>query len=935
MFRMNRATILSGLTLTMAQVAVTAAPVDPPSATAQFRMQHGRVGVLTENGLVTNLHGPAFSHGGTSAASVEAFLEKHVQIFGVTRAALAAPRIQPIMRGKFTAYSFEQQWNGTEVDGAGVTLLVLEEADHPLVLVTARTFVLPDDLGGPVLNAVAAQKIAAQAVPALTGFEPAKLVVYPRSTPPVLAWFFWADSPKGPNYERWGFYVDAVNGTILEKRDGILHEDISGTVTGKATPGTLPDEPDNPPVELPVYGARVFIEDGEEAFVEPDGSYFLPHDGNSRVNVELDLSGRWCRVLNQSPATVALTALLNVRPPGPADFSLNGFPTELDTAQLNAIIHTTLIHDFVKEIIPDFDFIDLPIPTLVNINNICNAFYTLGAPSLNFFTSQSGPQPHCPNTANSTVIYHEYGHFIIDMGSRNPTADYHEGVADAIAGLLVNSECMAPGFGGQDQGCLRNIDEPDFVAPVGHPDPHCSGLAIAGAFWDLRTELIDRLGESEGLALALELMYNQILVGPGEITSEVTITVLTIDDDDADILNGTPNYLPIQRAFSAHGMPGPSLVLLEFAYPEGFPANTSPLIGARFPVDIANGTAGVVLDESDVALHFSTDGESFINVPLGVAETSPDGAGYEAILPAGDCFGTVYWYISAGTQPFGDIVTDPPGAPGSTHVAPVATTAMTILQDDFETDLGWTVEIVPFDDPFKPGGPDLTTGGWERAVPDEIDAGGGGGACDPSPPTLVQPGSGFGGGQGELTFVTGPLGGEGTGAFDVDWGPVRLLSPLLEVPRGVTRFSYARWFYNDDGDDSMIVEVSNDGGESWTTVEVVGGQTGWVEVEHDLSEFVQPTDRIVFRFSTGDDPNNSITEACVDEFQLVTLVCATADADGDGDADWADFAEMQICFTGSDAGPISPGCEVFDFDLDNDVDVIDFMHFINAATGPR
>ncbi len=914
-----------GCFLILAPAIVAAADRDPTAAVASLRRDHPRVGVTIQDGLVTRLYGPAFSQGVTARASAEAFLDRHAAVFGVRRDALAGPQAQSIMRGRFTAFHYDQRWNGVEVDATRVTLLVREETGHPLVLVNASTTVVPDDLTPPVLTAQQSHAVAAHANPAMIHLEPAKLVVHPRSTPPVLAWFYWAESAPGSEYERYGYYVDAVTGAVLERRDGVVNVDIIGSVSGFATPGILPDEPDNPPVELPIHGVHLFSTGIEEAYAGPGGDYVLPHEGESEVTVWLDLSGQWCSVQNQADPLNTLTASVDIVPPGPADFLLNADPTELVTAQLNAMIHTTLIHDFVKSVVPGFNGVDQQLLAFVNVNDNCNASYSFGTPGImRFFTSQPGSEPRCPNTAYAPVIYHEYGHFIIHQAlGFTAFGDYHEGVADAIAALLVNDPCMAPGFFGQDQGCLRNVDEPDFVFPVGHPDPHISGLAVAGAFWDMRTELIQRLGDADGLAVARELMYNQILIGPGAIGPGVTIAVLTLDDDDDDIFNGTPNYVAIHQGFTPHGMPGPELSLLEISYPVDPPQTTSPLVETTVSLEIVNGTAGTTLDLGGVTLHYATDGATFAALPLTPVEVLPEGAAYEAPLPPAECFGVVHWYISAGTQT-GEIITDPPGAPLDTHVAFVATDVQIAIEDDFEIDRGWLVENIPYDDPFEPGEQDLTIGGWERADPVPV--------INPNDnDALTQPGAGFGD-NGTFAFVTGPLDGESVGTYDVDWGPVILHSPALEVTGGGARFSYARWFYTDDGDDILTVEISNDGGQNWTLVESVDGQTGWVKVEHAVSEFVDPIGEIVFRFTTGDAPNDSITEACVDNFRFVSLFCAIADSDGDADVDLIDFGGLQACFTGENGdGP--PQCDVFDFDVDGDVDLIDFGQFLNAAGG--
>ena len=51
------------------------------------------------------------------------------------------------------------------------------------------------------------------------------------------------------------------------------------------------------------------------------------------------------------------------------------------------------------------------------------------------------------------------------------------------------------------------------------------------------------------------------------------------------------------------------------------------------------------------------------------------------------------------------------------------------------------------------------------------------------------------------------------------------------------------------------------------------------------------------------------------------------DADNDHDVDLDDYGEFAECMTGPDAGPPATGCDLFDFDLDNDVDLVDCREF--------
>jgi Peptidase propeptide and YPEB domain len=890
------------------RVVVDRAPVGAPGA-----------------GLARSVYGRTFGNGPDARATCETFLSDYAAMFGVRRADLRFLDAQSIMRGKFTLLRYEQRWINEQagldvpVDGARIALLVREEPGRPLVWAHASTRTVSPTLTPVRISRQQAERTAREdgntASRSDWDVDRPDLVVTLDGDEPTLAWKFWVQSPRGDSFERWEYLIDANTGQVLSKRDGIVHIDITGQVNAMGTPGVLPDQPDNPPMQLPLFGARVATDATNATFVREDGSFTLPFAGAAPTFITVNLDGEWCRVENRSPDTFNLGVQEPVTPGTPVDILLNEDSAALRTSQVNAMIHATRIHNFVKGIIPGFTGIDLQIPTFVNISDDCNAFYTPGFPTINFFTRASGPAPQCPNTAFSTVVYHEYGHFVIDRAQGFAAPDYHEGIADTISQFLVNNPCVGDGFFGMDQGCLRNIDEPDFVFPVGAPQPHINGLAIAGAFWDMRTELMDSLGEEEGLSLARDLLFNQILTGPAFIDPIVTTTVLTLDDDDADIFNGTPNYLAIHSAFSRHGMPGPELALLNFSFTEGVPQFASPLSGARFPIEIATGPAGTPLDPSTALIHIIRDDGTTDTSPLTQVSTTADGVLYEAHLPATDCYDIIRWFVSAEIEA-GDQVTRPEDAPENSFRSTVATEVSVVFSDSFDSDNGWTTETVAAEDPFAPG-VDLTVGGWERVDPTPV--------LNPEDDDAVtQPGSGVE--LGAFAFITGAETGDPTepGVGDVDWGPVRLTSPLLSASTGEASLAYWRWFYNDDGDDSLVVEVSNDGGDTWAVVETVTGKTGWVRVLLTVSDIASPSDTMLFRFSTQDLPNNSITEAGLDAFEFANLFCATADFDGNGAVDLHDFGAFQRCFTGTGDGGVPGGCEVFDFDQNDAIDLIDF-----------
>lgn len=57
------------------------------------------------------------------------------------------------------------------------------------------------------------------------------------------------------------------------------------------------------------------------------------------------------------------------------------------------------------------------------------------------------------------------------------------------------------------------------------------------------------------------------------------------------------------------------------------------------------------------------------------------------------------------------------------------------------------------------------------------------------------------------------------------------------------------------------------------------------------------------------------------------------DCNGDGNVALFDFACFVDCVTGPGGGPVPPECQTFDYDNDDDVDLLDFAAFQNAFTG--
>ena len=321
--------------------------------------------------------------------------------------------------------------------------------------------------------------------------------------------------------------------------------------------------------------------------------------------------------------------------------------------------------------------------------------------------------------------------------------------------------------------------------------------------------------------------------------------------------------------------------------------------GTTVPVEIVAINEDPVSDSGNLLLD---TGGGFIEIPMNEITAN----NYEAVFPAVDCGTQVAFYFTAETT-VGNTATWPANAPLSTFNAISGTGSLVTYTDDFETDQGWTVETTAADGP------------WERAIPIRNTT------CDRGNPGSDADGSG-------MCYVTDNSAAGGCNS-DVDNGSTILTSPVLDASEGETYVSYWRWFSNTQGDgpnqDIFQVEVSDNGGTSWASLEDVGPggvetDGGWFLRDFRISDFVTPNDQFRIRFIASDTDPQSIVEAGVDGVQLIVIQCSVVgDVNGDGIVDVTDFLQL-LADWGPCPIPCPPSCPA-DFDGDCQVGITDFL----------
>lgn len=286
---------------------------------------------------------------------------------------------------------------------------------------------------------------------------------------------------------------------------------------------------------------------------------------------------------------------------------------------------------------------------------------------------------------------------------------------------------------------------------------------------------------------------------------------------------------------------------------------------------------------------------------------------YAVELPAVECGSTLDYFLGAmGDR--GTVVRDPLDAPTNVRSAQ-AIRHEALFEDNFETDLGWELVLE---------GGDETRGAWKRVIP---------------APAKGQAHYDYSADAGSHCYVTGQPTMYPTAIVDVDNGPVRLISPEIALPDLDVEISYGRWFrWSGTGqEDYLTVDFSRNGGDSWTMVEVVASTGAWVTHSFRLSDFPDVEgDQLRIRFSVSDLPDDSLTEAAIDEVHVRAIRCVAVrgDADDNGIIDQFDYARMPGCWVGPAGHFTQAKCDALDFDRNRRVDLVDFQAFQAVFGGP-
>lgn len=297
-------------------------------------------------------------------------------------------------------------------------------------------------------------------------------------------------------------------------------------------------------------------------------------------------------------------------------------------------------------------------------------------------------------------------------------------------------------------------------------EPYQRDGGWANEFETIRLPLIDFTNDGNGLDLSdIALLSLEFGQGGSSVQGRIGLDSVEVTRDE----------------------PAPLPGALRFSLPEGVPEELLPGVATTLRVRLH--ASGESVLAGTLRIEYRTAPGPFSRLPL----IAMGGGLYEATLPASGCADSPEFFVAAVGEESG-VVTLPKAGAEAPFQAQV-TRRSHAFADDFQSDQGWTTEVLG-----------ASAGAWERGTPvdatdwifDPITDSDGSGRC-----YLTQ---------------------NDSGNTDVDDGAVRLISPSLDLSHSdvFLGYDYFLRLTNEDGHDALVVEAES-------------GDGNWIEVRrHDI-----------------------------------------------------------------------------------------------------
>ena len=391
----------------------------------------------------------------------------------------------------------------------------------------------------------------------------------------------------------WVGLVDAHNGSILGFYDDNDYAQAKGGVFPVSNDGALPDGVEVSGYPMPFTNITI---GASTTFASSSGGFTCSPAGS---NATTTLAGQYFKVVDTCGAiskSVTCDNDLDMGASAGTDCTIpagGGGPGNTHASR-TGFYHLNRIAEHGRSWLPGNAWLTSQVTDNVNLNQTCNAYWSPGSGTLNFFKSGGG----CGNTGEiAGVFLHEWGHGL-DQNDGGGSGNPGEAYSDITALMSTHVSCIGRGFfaspptncTGYGNACLNctGIRDQDWDKRANHvpstvsvfipgcssgggpcgKEVHCEGYLAGETLWDLATRDLPASGLDTATAwqLADKLWYKSRNGASGNAYACSTVTPETngcaanawfstlrvADDDDGNLANGTPHAAAIFSAFNRH-----------------------------------------------------------------------------------------------------------------------------------------------------------------------------------------------------------------------------------------------------------------------------------------------------------------------------------------------------------------------------------------------
>ena len=206
-------------------------------------------------------------------------------------------------------------------------------------------------------------------------------------------------------------------------------------------------------------------------------------------------------------------------------------------------------HIYIKNIDPTFTGMDFALLAQADCCCTCNALAYIEEP---YKIVMFQPHDECVATSEvADVIIHEYGHIYVatQYTIGRPPLSIHEAFADTLANAVTAQAEIGKDIRGEGTHFRSSDNKVLFDDNDCGGESHCMGNILAGALWEVRGFL--------GYAYT-DYLWHQARFAQSLSFPEFVVDFYMLDDDDDNVLNGTPNAAAFEECFwDNHHIPIP------------------------------------------------------------------------------------------------------------------------------------------------------------------------------------------------------------------------------------------------------------------------------------------------------------------------------------------------------------------------------------------